>query len=186
MIFWTSLMTAFVGAMSVANLHNLNPVIWPILTLASVGVGAVIIPCSIICQIVAPTELIGTITAITLSVRYIGGAVGFTAYYNVLYHKFYKDGLKIGYQLALEGYSWNITTLTDLVTLAGTSQYGPLQELIDTSPQVLKKAGLYERLLSLTQEAFVSAYRWPYWISIAFGGLCILFSFGIRDIRQFL
>ena len=76
MIFWTCFMTAFTGAMVVARRYNLVPVVYPIVTLASFGVGAVIIPCSIIAQITCPTELIGTVTAITLAIRYIGGAIG--------------------------------------------------------------------------------------------------------------
>lgn len=28
------------------------------------------------------------------------------------------------------------------------------------------------------------AYRWPYWISIAFGGVCIICSFFMGDVRK--
>lgn len=79
--------TAGTGAMSISTPHNLGAT-YAVITIASLGVGAVIIPCSIIAQIACPTELIGTITAITLAIRYIGGAIGFTAYYNVLFRKF--------------------------------------------------------------------------------------------------
>ena len=81
MIFATALMTAGVGAVSISNTHNLSTV-YVIITIASLGVGAVIIPCSILAQLACPDELIGTITAITLSIRYVGGAIAFTAYYN--------------------------------------------------------------------------------------------------------
>lgn len=87
MIFLTMGMTGFVGAMSAAKVDNITPLVYPIITLASIFVGAVIIPCSIIAQIVCPTEFIGTVTAITLAIRYIGGAIGFTVYYNIFYHK---------------------------------------------------------------------------------------------------
>jgi hypothetical protein len=87
LIFWTIAMTGFVGAMSAATINNITPVVYPIITLASISVGAVIIPCSIIAQVVCPTEFIGTVTAITLAIRYIGGAIGFTVYYNIFYHK---------------------------------------------------------------------------------------------------
>lgn len=186
MIFWTSLMTAFVGAVSVANLNNLHPTVFAIVTLASIGVGAVIIPCSIIAQIVAPTNLIGTITAITLSIRYIGGAIGFTVYYNLFYHKFFKLAQTVGYDLAVEGYSYNITTLTTLVTLAADSEYAVLKNYIATEPTVLKKATAYDAVIHGVEQTFVFAYRWPYWVSIAFGGACVLCSFGLRDVRKFM
>lgn len=86
MIFWTIAMTGFVGAMSAARVDNITPTVYPLITLASISVGAVIIPCSIIAQVVCPTEFIGTVTAITLAIRYIGGAIGFTVYYNVFFH----------------------------------------------------------------------------------------------------
>lgn len=85
MIVATAMMTAFCGAVSISNPDNIATM-YVIVTFASLGVGGVIIPGSIIAQIVCPTELIATITAITLSIRYIGGAIGYTAYYNVFYH----------------------------------------------------------------------------------------------------
>jgi hypothetical protein len=35
-------------------------------------------------------------------------------------------------------------------------------------------------------EAFALAYRWPYWISIAFGGACIILSLFLKDIRDLM
>lgn len=185
MIFWTVFMTAFVGAMSVARPDNLNPVVYPIITLASIGVGAVIIPCSIIAQIMCPTELIGTITAITLSIRYIGGAIGFTAYYNVFFHKYFSLANSVaGPQITNAGITTDYFELVNLITLASNAQYVQLQELITSSPTVMNKDTAYNVIISAVQQAFGIAYQWPYWISIAFGGVCILCSLGLRDIRQ--
>lgn len=75
------MMTAFCGAVSISTPDNLN-VMYVIVMFAALGVGGVIIPSSIIAQICCPSDLIATITAITLAIRYIGGAIGFTAYYN--------------------------------------------------------------------------------------------------------
>ncbi|KAK1050699.1 hypothetical protein LTR74_016980 [Friedmanniomyces endolithicus] len=188
MIFWCTLMTAFTGAMSVATTQNLYPTVYPILLFASIGVGAVIIPCSIIAQIVCPTELIGTITAITLSVRYIGGAVGFTAYYNVFFHKFQLYAQSVGVTIIEEGIvaPTNLKVVEELVVLAGQARYQLLKELIATSPDIGMKATAFDKIIAATQEAYAYAYRWPYWISIAFGGICLLCSFGLRDVRRFM
>ncbi|KXS98689.1 hypothetical protein AC578_1246 [Pseudocercospora eumusae] len=188
MIFWCCVMTAFTGAMSVADRYNLNPTVYAILTLGNVGVGAVIIPCSIIAQILSPTELIGTITAITLSIRYIGGAVAFTVYYNIFYHKFvHKYALPAGLQIVLAGITTDYNTLYRLILLGAYAEYDKLRDFIAESPLVLIKGEeTYKTVIHNVQLAFVKAYRWPYYISIAFGGVCILCSLGLRDIRKHL
>lgn len=188
MIFWCVVMTAFTGAMAVADRYNLNPTVYAILTLGNVGVGAVIIPCSIIAQILTPTEYIGTITAITLSIRYVGGAVAFTAYYNVFYHKFrYKYALPAGLQVVLAGITDDYATLFELVLLGAYAEYAKLRELIATSPKVyIRGEEAYDVIIHNVQLAFVEAYRWPYYISIVFGGICILCALGLKDIRHYL
>ncbi|KAF1819941.1 putative major facilitator superfamily transporter [Dissoconium aciculare CBS 342.82] len=184
MIFTTVLMTAFTGAMAGASLDNLNHYVYPILTMSCVGVGAVIIPCSIIAQIVAPTELIGTITAITLSIRYIGGAIAFTAYYNVFYAKFYPLAVIAGAKTAYAGICYDYDSLKHMIEMAGRSQARLLKEFIAESPLVLKKDVAYETIIGFVQEAFTEAYRYPYYISIAFGGVCIVCALFLRDIRK--
>jgi hypothetical protein len=43
---------------------------------------------SIITTIVCPDDLIATVSALTLSIRVLGGVVGYAVYYNVFYNKF--------------------------------------------------------------------------------------------------
>lgn len=187
MIFWTIFMTAFTGAMVVARRNNLVPVVYPIVTLASFGVGAVIIPCSIIAQITCPTDLIGTITAITLAIRYIGGAIGFAAFYNVFFHKYYDLANTIAAPLiASAGITQDYYELLDITTMASNAQYRQLKELIAQSPTIMNKDIAYDVCINAVQEAFQYAYEWPYYISIAFGGICIICAFGLRDIRKFM
>ncbi|PIA91001.1 Multidrug resistance protein 3 [Cercospora beticola] len=186
MIFWTSVMTVFTACVSLADRHNLNPMIYAILTIANVGVGAVIFPASIMAQIYCPTEYIGTITAISLAIRYIGGAVGFTAYYNVFYHKLTEEyAIPAGLKIVLAGITEDYDTLYDLITYAAQAQYHALRDLIETSPSVtMKGQAVYDDIIFHVQEAFVLAYRWPYWISVAFGGACVVCALGLRDIRR--
>lgn len=187
MIFWCVWMTAFVGAMSIARTDNLNPTVYAIVTLACVGVGAVIIPCSLIAQIICPTDLIGTITAITLSIRYIGGAVGFGVFYNVFFHKYYFLANDIAAPIVSKA---NITSdffeLITLVSLGSNAVYGQLSDLIATSPTISHKDTAYQTIMDATQYTFGIAYAWPYWISIAFGGTCIITCLFLRNITQFM
>lgn len=188
MIFFTALMTAGTGAISVSTPHNLGTM-YALVTIASVGVGGVIIPSSIIAQIACPDELIATITAITLSIRYIGGAIGFAVYANLFFHKFTEYGRSI---VAIRGIVFgrivapnNIPLITHLVELVGNAKFAELKEIIATNPLVLRKDA-YPIIIAYAQEAFALAYRYPYWISIAFGGLCFILSFFVGDIGGLL
>lgn len=187
MVFWCVFMTAFVGAMAVARTDNIKPTVYPILTMASVGVGAVIIPCSLIAQIICPTEMIGTITAITLSIRYIGGAIGFAAFYNVFFHKYYELANDVAAPRVAEAQiTRDFFELIALVSLGSNAEYSALQDLIATSPTISFKETAYQTIMEATTETFAIAYQWPYWISIAFGGACVVCSLFLRDITQFM
>ncbi|KAJ6786844.1 hypothetical protein PWT90_10660 [Aphanocladium album] len=187
MVVWCVFMTAFVGAMSVARTDNLNPTVYAIITMASIGVGAVIIPCSLIAQVTCPTDLIGTITAITLSIRYIGGAIGFAAFYNVFFHKYYELANELAApQVASAKITLDFFELIAIVSLGSNAEYGKLKELIATSPSISHRDTAYQTIITATMDTFAIAYRWPYWISIAFGGACIICSLFLKNIAQFI
>lgn len=86
MVFACVLMTAGNGAMASAKVDD--PLIFLPVCLACLGVGAVIIPNQIIASIVCPDDLIATVTALTISVRVIGGAIAYSIYYNILRKNF--------------------------------------------------------------------------------------------------
>jgi hypothetical protein len=80
-------MTVGVGAMAAANRYNLDKM-YIVLIIAGFGIGGILVPASIITTIVCPDDLIATISALTLSIRVLGGVVGYAVYYNVFYNKF--------------------------------------------------------------------------------------------------
>ena len=177
--------------MSVANTHNLNTM-YGLVLIAGLGVGGVIIPCSIIAQLVCPDDLIGTITAITLAIRYVGGAVGFAVYSNILYHKFLDSAsIIVAEKTIIFGGLVNYTSEADLpfveelVTLAADAQFAQLKQVLASSPLVISK-NAYDMIVAATQEAWAEAYHWPFWASIAWGGACFVLSFFLGDIRRFL
>jgi len=182
-IFATGLMTVGTGLMSLARKDNLGAVM-AIVTFASIGTGAVIIPCSIIAQVVCPHELIGTITAITLAIRYIGGAIAFSAYYNIFYPKLlHYLQTDAAIKIVIAGVSIDTGAITDLLTLAAQAQYPALRERI-AGPNVIRRDIAYEVTISAVQDAFVEAYKWPYYMSIAFGLVSFIAAFGLQDIRK--
>jgi hypothetical protein len=48
---------------------------WIILIIAGLGIGGILVPASIITTIVCPDDLIATVSAVTLSIRVIGGGM---------------------------------------------------------------------------------------------------------------
>ena len=184
MVFFSGLMTAGTGAMAIVEVYNLNTV-YGVLTIASLGVGGVIVPCSVITTIICPDDLIATITALTLSVRVIGGAIGFTVYYNIFYHKF------VGYATEIVGIKaaaqqlllLNVTLVTELVTAAGNGQFQLLRNMTD---QFESTPNAYPVIIGATQVAFAHAYRWVYYISIAFGVITFVCSCFLGDIKKYM
>jgi hypothetical protein len=191
MIFFTGLMTAGTGAVAVSTPQNLNT-IYAIVTLASIGVGGVIIPSSIIAQIACPDELIATITAITLSIRYIGGAIGFAVYSNLFFRKVTDNLTELVAKETLAGqFIVNPTTrqglgvIVHITELIGNARFDEVKEILATSPVVLRRDA-YPMIIASAQEAFALAYKWPYYVSIAFGALCFILSFFVGDIGSLL
>ena len=177
--------------MAVATKDNL-PTMYGLVSIASLGVGGVIIPCSIIAQLVCPDELIGTITAITLAIRYIGGAIGFSVYENVLYHKFLPIATNlvgietiVGRGLVAVQTTADLALVQDLVTLSANAQFTQLKTLIATDPRIVGKDS-YNLIVAATQEAWAVAYKWPYYISIAWGGVSLVLACFLGDIRRFM
>lgn len=87
MIVTTCIMTAGTGAMAIGRPDNMST-LWGILILAGLGIGGIVVPASIITTIICPDDLIATVAALTLSIRVIGGSIGYCVYYNVFYNKF--------------------------------------------------------------------------------------------------
>lgn len=193
MIFFCVLMTAFCGTMSIANPDNLNT-IYAIVLFAALGVGGVIIPSSIIAQIVCPPDLIGTITAITLAIRYIGGAIAFTAYYNAVDHKYNTYSRQIviidtiygqGIVDASSGNEGAEAAVT-LFTLAAIFNFNGLAEYIASSPLVVRKDIAFTEIVRASQVAYAMAYRWVYYISIAFGSVTCILALFLGNIKKFM
>lgn len=80
-------MTAGGGAMAALRTNNIW-LVYVVLTIAGLGIGGIVVPASIITNIICPDELIATVTALTLAIRVLGGAIGYCIYYNVFAQKF--------------------------------------------------------------------------------------------------
>lgn len=196
MVCSSCIMTAGTGAMSVGRPDNLSTM-YGLVTLAGLGIGGIVVPASIISTIICPDDLIATITAITLSIRVIGGAIGYTIYYNVFIGKFKPLAAQIVGQDAIVGILApmqtstnasillplnNLTVITELASYAGNAQFGLLKDALAKYAPDIPQA--YDVIVTATQWAFTDAYAWVYYISIAFGSVSIIASLLLGDIKK--
>jgi hypothetical protein len=122
----------------------------------------------------------------------VGGAIGFAVYYNIFYHKVtvHLTEIVAKQTIAYKGIINPLTpaglaVIAHVTELMGNAKFNEVKEILATSPEVLQR-NAFPVILAASQEAFALAYRWPYWISIAFGGACFILSFFVGNIRPFL
>ncbi|KAF2772653.1 MFS multidrug transporter-like protein [Teratosphaeria nubilosa] len=176
------LMTAGCGALAVADRTNLYQ-LWGLLILAGLGIGGIVVPASIISTIICPDDLIATVAALTLAVRVIGGSLGYCAYYNVFVNKFAPAATYfIGAAMETKLNITNATIIGDAISIIATSLLTELQEL----PGIKGVPGAYELVVFAGQLAYAAAYKYVYYVSIAFGAISILAACFLGDISQYM
>jgi hypothetical protein len=175
------MMTAGCGALAVARLDNLH-VVYGILVVAGLGIGGIVVPASIITTIICPDDLIATVAALTLAVRVIGGAIGYTTYYNVFYNKLVPElTLKISLACILNNI-YDPTVIRDAAELTGASLINEILLL----PGVDGNVTIWKAIVLAGQESFAYAYPYVYYTSIAFGAVSILASVFLGDISKYM
>jgi MFS family permease len=90
MIISSILMTAGCGAIAVADRDNLAT-LWGLLILGGLGIGGIVVPASIMTTIICPDDIIATVAALTLSIRVIGGCIGYTVSLFLNFARIHRD-----------------------------------------------------------------------------------------------
>jgi len=181
MVISSCFMTAGCGALAAARLNNINAV-YGILVVAGLGIGGIVVPASIITTIICPDDLIATVTALTLAVRVIGGAIGYTTYYNVFVNKFVPILSKnIAFACLTHGI-FNISVIVEAAELTGASL---IQDILFL-PGVDGNVTIWNAIVLAGQESYAAAYPWVYYSSIAFGGVAIIASVFLGDINKYM
>ncbi|KAH2281432.1 hypothetical protein KXW02_005118 [Aspergillus fumigatus] len=169
------LMTAGCGAMAVARQDNLYQ-LWGILVLAGLGIGGIVVPASIITTIICPDDLIATISALTLSIRVVGGSIGYTIYYNIFISKLFPTRNTSLLNITNPAY------IGEAIELTGAS----LLEELKTIPGIAGSEAAYNAVVAAGQLAYAESYKWVYYVSIAFGGISILAACFLGSISQYM
>ncbi|KAG4424037.1 hypothetical protein IFR04_002879 [Cadophora malorum] len=175
------MMTAGCGALAAARLDNLNAV-YGILVVAGLGIGGIVVPASIITTIICPDDLIATIAALTLAIRVIGGAIGYTTYYNVFYNKFV-PALKFNIATAcVENNIFSGETIKAAAELTGASLIDKILYL----PGVDGNVTIWNDIVLAGRVSYAHAYPYVYYTSIAFGFVSILAAAFLGDISAYM
>jgi hypothetical protein len=181
MIISSCMMTAGCGALAAARVDNIHTV-YGILVVAGLGIGGIVVPASIITTIICPDDLIATVTALTLAVRVIGGAIGYTTYYNVFYNKLVPILTKNIVLACFSNGIYNITTITQIGELTGASLLNEILHLPGVDGNVTK----WDAIVLAGQVSYAAAYPYVYYSSIAFGAVAIIASAFLGDINKYM
>lgn len=175
------MMTAGCGALAAARIDNIHAV-YGILVVAGLGIGGIVVPASIITTIICPDDLIATIASLTLAIRVVGGAIGYTTYYNVFYNKFVPNLTKYIATACFTHGIFDIGVITQAAELTGASLINDILYLPGVDGNVTK----WNVIVLAGQEAFAVSYPWVYYTSIAFGGVAIIASCFLGDIKKYM
>ncbi|ROV98345.1 hypothetical protein VMCG_07155 [Cytospora schulzeri] len=181
MIISSVLMTAGCGAMAVGRVDNMYQ-LWGVLVLAGLGIGGIVVPASIISMIICPDDLIATVAALTLSIRVIGGSIGYCIYYNIFINKFTPAAIQdIGGTLSSGGIT-STETIAEVIELTGAALLDQIKQI----PGIAGNEVLYDAVIKAGQVAFAEAYKYVYFASIAFGSISILAALFLGDISKYM
>jgi MFS family permease len=165
--------------MSALNRNNvwLSPIL---LIISGLGIGGIVVPASIISTIICPDELIATIAALTLSIRVLGGAIGYTIYYNIFVQHFIKNVTYYVGGACVENGINSTAVITEVIGLTGTGLINEILEL----PGVDGNQTKWEILVYAGQLAYAKSYPYVYYVSLAFGITATICSVFLKDIKK--
>lgn len=127
----------------------------------------------------APDEFVGTVGALSLSVRFLGGSIGTSIYFNVFLNKFTSNlPTYVGAAAVASGADMELTT--NLV-LAYASQVPGAAAMVPGATQAMVAATQYA-----SQVAYAESLKWVWYTTIPFGVVsCICCAF-LPNIRRFM
>ncbi|KAH0829233.1 putative major facilitator superfamily transporter [Fonsecaea pedrosoi] len=146
-------------------------------TIASFGVGGILVPAATVALIVVPDSLLATTAALSLSIRTVGGSIGFTIYYNIFVNKLNTQLPKQIAKYAIKA-GLPAADATEFVTMFLAAPAN-ITQAVGYTPQALAGATLGERW------AYAESLKWVWVTSIPFGVLAIITCFFIPNIKKY-
>ncbi|KAF1352677.1 hypothetical protein EJ07DRAFT_168801 [Lizonia empirigonia] len=109
------LMTCFAGSLAVMTPENEHLVVG-LGSIASLGIGGVLVPAATVAMIVCPDALITTAAALSLSICTVGGSIGYSIYYNIFATKLEQNLPKYAAEYAIKA-GLPVTSAVEFVTI---------------------------------------------------------------------
>lgn len=156
--------------------------LWGILILGGLGIGGIVVPASVITTIICPDDLIATVSALTLSIRVLGGSVGYCAYYNVFVSKFVKNAIAYIGAACYEVGVTDETLIAEIIGLTGNS----LIDEIKLVPGIKGNDTAWEIVVLAGQIAYAQSYKYVYYASIAAGVVSIIAACFLGNINKYM
>jgi hypothetical protein len=168
-------MTAGIGALATITPDTPSLAIGLSL-LGGLGVGGLVQPTGTILTIISPDEFLSTIVSASISIRLIGGTIGYAVYFNILQNKL-TNVLPVKVGLAAVKAGVPLSQIQDLVIAVA---YQNTTALATYSPLVLTA------VTEAYKDSYVEGFRMIYLVSIAFGGAAVIASLFLGDIRKYM
>jgi MFS family permease len=159
------IMTAFGGALAASTQENPKLTVF-LGTMATFGVGGVLVPAATVAMIVTPDVLITTAAALSLAIRSVGGSIGYSIYYNIFATRLEK---RLPLYIAQGAIAAGLPP-TAAEVFVGTFVLAPekLGEVPGVTPAMIAAA------LKGSQWAYSESLQYVWFTSIAFGSMAIV------------
>ncbi|KAF2429064.1 putative major facilitator superfamily transporter [Tothia fuscella] len=170
------ILCCFGGAMAVVTPNNEMTVI-ALGTVSGLGLGGLIVPSATVAMIAAPDALITTCAALSLSVRAVGGSIGYSIYYNIFVNKLTPRLPALVAEYAIKAG----LPLTSAEAFVGAYLTAPekLALVPGVTPAII--AGAHKGL----QWAYAEALKYVWYTSIGFGTLAMVCALCIPNTKRF-
>jgi hypothetical protein len=166
--------------MASLNRDNVNLSVG-LLIISGLGIGGIVVPASIMTTIICPDELIATVTALTLAIRVLGGAVGYSVYYNVFLEHFKKNVVYYVGGTAEKLGITSIAAITEIINLTGAGLINDIRLVPGAESDEAWNA-----IVLAGQIAYAHSYKYVYYVSIAFGSISIIASLFLKNIDHYM
>ncbi|KAI5357506.1 putative major facilitator transporter Str1/Tri12, major facilitator superfamily [Septoria linicola] len=171
-----AMLTIFGGALASISPDNVYQSV-TLASLAAFGLGGVIVPAATAAMIACPDALITTCAALSLSVRAVGGAIGYSIYYSVFVKKLTATlPVKVGEYAVQAG-----LPLTSAEIFVGTFLTVPTEitSVPGVTPAIIGQAAYG------AQWAYAESLHLVWYTSIAFGFCAMVFALCIPNTKKF-
>jgi hypothetical protein len=151
-----------------------------LLIISGLGVGGIVVPASIITAIICPDHLIATVTALTIAIRVLGGAIGYAIYYNIFLEHFKTNVTKEIVPVLLAAGIKSPEATVAIIKLTGAGLINDIRVLPGMTNE------LWLILVAKGQQAYAESYPFVYYVSIAFGVLATIASLFLTNINHYM